>query len=422
MVDLAYAFGLPPEKAVEYFQSKGYAMGLRWQDVWEQAHARAFTVAGVMKLDVLQDIRGALDKALKDGTTMRDFNAQLTPLLQSKGWLGKGYLVDQDSGEIHGKKLDARRLETIFRTNTQSAYMAGRWKSLWEDREARPVWVYSTVGDNRVRPRHKVLHGLVLAATDPFWRYYFPPNGWRCRCHVRALTRDQVTKQGLEVISSEGRLLKVEQASAPNGVKRKAMAFQTPSGARFVTDPGFGFNPGQAAFQPELDNYAAPVARQYVKGVLTGPEFGRWYQQLETAVAERLAAGQSVTTIRQEVAVGQRYPVAILDQDDMARLGSSSQTVWLSDNTLAKQFANRQGQNVALEDYWRVQQVLEQPALILAERDLHMKFIQRQGRWWVAVVKVTRNGAENWLQTFHPINERELERLKRGGKVIWERK
>lgn len=421
MPDLAYAFGLPPEQAVAWFESKGYALGFKWQDVWEQAHARAFTVAGVMKLDVLQDIRGALDKALKDGSTMRDFNARLMPLLEAKGWLGKGYLVDQDSGEIHGKRLNVRRLETIFRTNLQSAYMAGRWQALWEDRAARPVWTYSTVGDNRVRPKHKVLHGITLAATDPFWRYYFPPNGWKCRCRVRGLTPAQVKAQGLEVISSEGRLMAVEQASAPDGVKRKAMAFQTPTGARFVTDPGFGFNPGQAAYQPELDNYAAPVARQYVKGVLTGPEFGRWFQQLETGVAEGLATGDSVASIRQQLAVGQRYPVAILQQDDMARLGSHSQTVWLSDDTLAKQFAHRQGQDVALADYWRVQQVLEQPVLILAERDQHMKFVQLQGRWWVAVVKVTRDGSENWLQTFHPINERELQRLKRGGKVIWEK-
>lgn len=421
MPDLAYAFGLPPEQAVAWFESKGYALGFKWQDVWEQAHARAFTVAGVMKLDVLQDIRGALDKALKDGSTMRDFNARLMPLLEAKGWLGKGYLVDQGSGEIHGKRLNARRLETIFRTNMQSAYMAGRWQALWSDREARPIWTYSTVGDNRVRPKHKVLHGITLAATDPFWRYYFPPNGWKCRCRVRALTQAQVKAQGLEVISSEGRLQEVAQASAPDGVKRKAMAFQTPSGARFVTDPGFGFNPGQAAYQPELDNYAAPVARQYVKGVLTGPEFGRWFQQLETGVAKRLAVGDSVASIRQELAVGQRYPVAILHQEDMDRLGSHSQTVWLSDDTLAKQFAHRQGQDVALADYWRVQQVLEQPVLILAERDQHMKFVQLQGRWWVAVVKVTRDGSENWLQTFHPINERELQRLKRGGKVIWEK-
>ncbi|MCG9093453.1 hypothetical protein LH437_15005, partial [Laribacter hongkongensis] len=102
-------------------------------------------------------------------------------------------------------------------------------------------------------------------------------------------------------------------------------------------------------------------------------------------------------------------------------LGSSSQTVWLSDDTLAKQFAHRQGQGVALEDYWRVQTVLEQPELVLAERDRHLKFVRRNNRWWVAIVKVTQDGRENWLQSFHPTNERELARLRKSGNVIWER-
>ncbi|MCG9033365.1 hypothetical protein, partial [Laribacter hongkongensis] len=102
-------------------------------------------------------------------------------------------------------------------------------------------------------------------------------------------------------------------------------------------------------------------------------------------------------------------------------LGSSSQTVWLSDDTLAKQFAHRQGQGVALEDYWRVQTVLEQPELVLAERDRHLKFVQRQGKWWVAVVKVTQDGRENWLQTFYPVRTEEVERLKRTRKVIFEK-
>ncbi len=56
-IDLSHAIGLPPAKAIEYFESKGYAMGFKWQDVWAEAHARAFTVAGVMKVDVLQDVR-----------------------------------------------------------------------------------------------------------------------------------------------------------------------------------------------------------------------------------------------------------------------------------------------------------------------------------------------------------------------------
>ncbi|HGC2333084.1 TPA: phage head morphogenesis protein, partial [Escherichia coli] len=50
-VDLGYAYTLKPEEAIKYFESKGYVIGFRWHDVKDIAHARAFTVAGVLKLD-----------------------------------------------------------------------------------------------------------------------------------------------------------------------------------------------------------------------------------------------------------------------------------------------------------------------------------------------------------------------------------
>ena len=58
--DLSYALGLTPVEAVQYFRSKGIAVTENWHDLWQEAHARAFTVAGVAKLDLLQDIRGAV--------------------------------------------------------------------------------------------------------------------------------------------------------------------------------------------------------------------------------------------------------------------------------------------------------------------------------------------------------------------------
>lgn len=85
--DLKYAIGLQPEDAIRYFESKGYQLGFKWQDVWEQAHARAFTVAGVMKVDVLQDVREALADALKNGTTLAQFKSELAPILRKKAGL-----------------------------------------------------------------------------------------------------------------------------------------------------------------------------------------------------------------------------------------------------------------------------------------------------------------------------------------------
>lgn len=44
--------------------------------------------------------------------------------------------------------------------------------------------MYSTAGDDKVRPDHAALDGVTLPVEDPFWSYAYPPNGWNCRCNV----------------------------------------------------------------------------------------------------------------------------------------------------------------------------------------------------------------------------------------------
>jgi uncharacterized protein with gpF-like domain len=71
-VDLAFAFGLPPERAIAYFRERGYVISANWQQVWQEAHTQAFTVAHAARLDILQSIRDELDRALSEGTTLAD--------------------------------------------------------------------------------------------------------------------------------------------------------------------------------------------------------------------------------------------------------------------------------------------------------------------------------------------------------------
>lgn len=76
-VDLAYAMQLAPADAIDYFKSKGYAIGFNWYDVQAEANAKAFTVSGVLKLDILADIQSGLAPALDDGDTQRDIERKL---------------------------------------------------------------------------------------------------------------------------------------------------------------------------------------------------------------------------------------------------------------------------------------------------------------------------------------------------------
>lgn len=97
----------------------------------QDAHAKAFAVAKVARLDILQDIRNAVDRALADGTTF-DIRDNLTPLLKAKGWWGRDPVTGAQMGSPH-------RLETIYRTNLQTAYMAGRHKDFRENADDRPL-------------------------------------------------------------------------------------------------------------------------------------------------------------------------------------------------------------------------------------------------------------------------------------------
>ena len=250
-IDLGYAIGLEPEKAVEYFESKGYQIGFRWQDVAAEAHAKAFTVAGVMKVDVLQDIRQALGDALKKGTTFDDFKRQISPVLQRKGWLGQGMIVDPDTGEIEGKRLNTRRLQTIFQTNMQSAYMAGRYATQLDQVDTHPYWEYVAILDSRTRPAHRVLAGSVYRYDDPFWQTFYPPNGYRCRCRVRTRTAGYIEKNGIAVRAGRANLKQIDQVVGRDNQTRPAIAYTDPAtGQTIAPDPGFGANPGAAWQRP----------------------------------------------------------------------------------------------------------------------------------------------------------------------------
>lgn len=64
--ELAYCMTLPPKRAINYLKSKGYSFTWDWEEMWQDAHARAFTVAKVTRLDILEDIRNRLQQALDE--------------------------------------------------------------------------------------------------------------------------------------------------------------------------------------------------------------------------------------------------------------------------------------------------------------------------------------------------------------------
>ena len=251
--DLKAIFGLEPEQAIAYLKSKGYAITWNWQEMVDQAHDISFTVAKAMRLDLLSDIRGALETALQSGQTLKQFIADLQPVLESQGWWGKQVIVDsQGVGEMV-QLGSPRRLKTIYQTNLQSAYMAGRKASMEETTDTHPYWMYVAILDGKTRPSHRALHGQVFRHDDPIWASIFPPNGFNCRCRVVALTESAVKRRGLRVVSSEGNMF---TETVETGVNKRTGEIRTAevTGLRttdaagkaitFRTDPGFNHAPG----------------------------------------------------------------------------------------------------------------------------------------------------------------------------------
>lgn len=243
-VDLSYAIGLKPAQAIEYFQSKGYTIGFNWHEVEARAHATAFTVAGILRQDILQDVRAGLQDSLDNGLTLEQFRRQMTQKLTQKGWLAdKAKLVADEDGVLEGKQLTPRRLRTIFETNMQSSYGAGRYAQQMENAADRPYWTRVAVMDLRTRPAHAALNGLTARYDDPIWQFAYPPDGWGCRCRVRARSQSDIDNKSISVWSSEGHLETVQQAWGPQDT-REVQAFRY-NGQLYTPDAGFGHNPGQ---------------------------------------------------------------------------------------------------------------------------------------------------------------------------------
>ena len=249
-VSLQAAFRLPPEEAVKYFESKGYKISFDWRQVWQEEHDKVFTVAGVARDDVLFDIRNSLTTALQEGWSGQRWAREITPALKQKGWWGSEIIVDEDGKARVYQKGNASRLDLIFRQNVMTAYAAGRWQRQQEAKKERPYLRYSAILDGRTRPAHRALDGLVFPVDDPFWKTFYPPNGFRCRCMVVSLSRREVSPE--EVRHGDGAMTERNVELKPDRDTGEVRTVQVggymldgkPSGRVVYVDPGFSRNPG----------------------------------------------------------------------------------------------------------------------------------------------------------------------------------
>jgi len=231
---------LPPDEAIDYFSRKGFKPSFAWQDVWQGEHAKAFTVAKMMREDLLADVYEGVTRALAEGRTLQQFQAELEPLLRAKGWWGRATMEDPLTGALRDVQLGShRRLRIIYETNMRTARAAGTWSQIQRTKKLLPYLRYSAVQDAKTRPEHAAWHGTVLPVDDDWWNTHYPPNGWNCRCAVTQMSERELKRRGLKVGSPE---TKTRRWRNP----RSGEVIDVPEGI----DPGFGYNVGQAYLDP----------------------------------------------------------------------------------------------------------------------------------------------------------------------------
>ena len=94
--------------------------------------------------------------------------------------------------------FNRRWQKTEYETAVLTAEAASDYRRLIRKTALFPYWKYVTAGDERVREAHRALDGIILPASDRRWDRIFPPNGWKCRCHVSPMLRHEVTEKMLE--------------------------------------------------------------------------------------------------------------------------------------------------------------------------------------------------------------------------------
>lgn len=154
-----------------------------WSELEQDELEFAFTVADVAQLDLVVDVYEAIERAVRDGTTLEDFKADVGDGLE----------------EAWGEENPAR-VEAIFRTNVMGAYNSGRYAAAQQVKDERPYWRFDGPDDSRTSKdicAPIIRAGVILPADHPWWQTHYPPLHVNCRHRAASLTKEQAEAQGI---------------------------------------------------------------------------------------------------------------------------------------------------------------------------------------------------------------------------------
>ena len=173
---------LPFEEAVSFMKSRIPVTKAEWLDLEPKLRFRAFTVARLAQCDYIDTARQIISNAIETGKGVAETYKQ---------WQGIQTLIQDDA-----MKLRPGYWENVFRTNTQTAYTAG--KLMQHQKNPPPAWQLLIVEDSRTSSICRGLirdgkQSLALPSNHPFWeKYGYPPYHFQCRTGLQAVYESQI--------------------------------------------------------------------------------------------------------------------------------------------------------------------------------------------------------------------------------------
>ena len=163
---------LPYAEAVEYLKKRDVLTKVDYDRLSAQLKFRAFTASRISDGALLKRINGELIKNIEAGNGLKDFLGMTKTDVLSKVGLG-------NAGGWYW--------ETVYRTNVQTAYNAGRMMGYEQDKPLALELV--VIDDARTTDycRQYAGKGFVLPYDDPFWKTHIPPFHFNCRTTIRAI-------------------------------------------------------------------------------------------------------------------------------------------------------------------------------------------------------------------------------------------
>jgi len=171
---------LPYAEALDYWTAQGGSREML--DKVLAGYRKNAQAATELMLDNLsRTVIGRVESVLANGDTLQDFAAG----------------VREDTVALGISPASSSYLETVYRTNVQTAYGAGRFRQLTNPdvMEVRQFVQYRTAGDNRVRSNHAELDGVIFEASSSEWQRVAPPCGFNCRCSMVSLDDEGVREE-----------------------------------------------------------------------------------------------------------------------------------------------------------------------------------------------------------------------------------